>query len=149
MLEVAVAVKIDLEGVDPGCLAVTQQVSGDLRGSAVPDGGAVPVIVLNSTRKLIRVGIGSRPAVSHARRKASRRSASWATGNGVGCHTAAKRAARRSAASLAPPIQIGGCGCCTGLGLTCMLENEKNLPAKETLPGAQQACQRRRYSLVR
>src|SRR5215467_6736399 len=38
MLEVAVAVKIDLEGVDPGCLAVTQQVTGDLRGSAVPDG---------------------------------------------------------------------------------------------------------------
>jgi hypothetical protein len=30
-----------------------------------------------------------------------------------------------------------------------MSENEKNLPANETLPGAQQACQTRRYSLVR
>src|SRR5215471_1038448 len=145
MLEVAVAVKIDLEGVDPGCLAVTQQVSGDLRGSAVPAGGAVPVIVLNSTRKLIRVGIGSRPAVSHARRNAARRSTSWATGSGVGCHTAAKRAARRSAASLAPPIQIGGCGCWMGFGFTCMSANETNLPENDTLPGAQHACQRRRY----
>ena len=38
---------------------------------------------------------------------------------------------------------------CTGFGLTCISENEKNLPSNETLPGAQQACQRRRYSLVR
>src|SRR5437763_16751578 len=28
-------------------------------------------------------------------------------------------------------------------------ERKANLPANETLPGAQQACQRRRYSLVR
>jgi hypothetical protein len=72
-----------------------------------------------------------------------------ATGNGVGCHTAANRAARRIAASLAPPIQIGGCGCCSGLGLTCISANETNLPANDTLPGAQHARQRRRYSLVR
>jgi hypothetical protein len=70
-------------------------------------------------------------------------------GRGVGCHTAAKRAARRGAASLAPPIQIGGCGCCTGFGFTCMSAKLANLPANETLPGPQHACQRRRYSFVR
>src|ERR1700722_9471485 len=68
-------------------------------------------------------------------------------GIGVGCHTAANRAARRSAASLVPPIQIGGGR--TGLGLTCMSVNETNRPANDTFPGVQQACQRRRYSLGR
>src|SRR6516225_11763333 len=106
-------------------------------------------MVLNSTRKLMRVGIGARSIWSHARRNAVWRSTSAAIGSGVGCHSAAKRAARRSAASLVPPIQIGGCGCCTGFGLTCISENEKYLPANETLPGAQQACHRRKYSLVR
>ena len=46
-------------------------------------------MVLNSTRKLMRVGIGSRPACSHALRNAAFRSTRSATDNGVGCHTAA------------------------------------------------------------
>src|SRR5271166_6653325 len=106
-------------------------------------------MVLNSTRKLIRVGIGARPIASQALRNAACRSTSWATGSGVGCHTAANLAARRSAASLVPPIQIEGWGCCTGLGLTNMSVNEKNLPENDTVPGAQHASQRRKYSFVR
>jgi hypothetical protein len=92
--------------------------------------------LLNSTRKRIRVGIGSRMIASHANRSAARRSTNWVTGIGVGCHTAANCAARRSAASLAPLIQIGGCGCWSGLGLTCISAKETNLPSNDTLPGA-------------
>jgi hypothetical protein len=47
----------------------------------LPVGGAFPVMVLNSTRKLIRVGIGSRPSASHAWRNAARRSTSCASGS--------------------------------------------------------------------
>ena len=104
-------------------------------GRAAPPGARFPAIALNSTRKLIRVAGGScRPIRSQAARSDARRSIRSASGVGVGCQTAANRAARRSAASLKPPIQTGGCGCCSGLGLTYMSENAKNLPVHETAP---------------
>ena len=66
------------------------------------------MIELSSTLKLMRVGSGVRPIATPASRSLVWASIIWAIGNGVGCHTAANPAARRSAALLVPPIQIGG-----------------------------------------
>src|SRR5215510_6077139 len=42
----------------------------------------------------------------------------------------ANRAARLSCALPSPPIQIGGCGFCTGLGANAMLSKDTYLPSK-------------------
>ena len=75
---------------------------------------------------------GSRPAAfasSSMRRLASCRE----FGEPQACHTSAYRATSGNVRrGPLPPIQIGGCGCCTGAGRSCAFSNDTTLPSYDT-----------------
>ena len=107
-------------------------------------------MLLIFTRKLMRTrGGSSLPISADTSLRYCQLLTRVGNGVGVGCHTWANRAARRSDAWLDPPTQIGGCGCCIGLGLVCRPSKEKNRPWNDTGSGSQHAFHSRRYSLVR
>ena len=73
---------------------------------------------------------GSGPAVFAISRSRGRpESRSQSTRIRIGCQASPCRTARRSAASLAPPTQIGGCGRCSGCGAVRTFRNDTKRPS--------------------
>src|SRR5512134_1877034 len=64
----------------------------------------------------------------------------------MGYQVSARRPARRSATGLSPPIQIGGCGFCTGLGANATFEKRQYLPVKVGLSLVHSSLKARMYS---
>jgi len=65
------------------------------------------------------------------------------------CHPSPSRAARRMAAGLSPPTQIGTCGFCTGLGANPQSSIWKYAPAKRGCSSVHRTFMSRRYSSMR
>ena len=66
----------------------------------------------------------------------------------MGNQTSAWRAARLSAGPLSPPVQIGGCGRCTGFGSKTMPSKAANSPAMAGFSSVQSVLNASRYSPV-
>jgi hypothetical protein len=76
LTKIAIAMEVDLKGIHARLPPVAQQIGGNSAavprpvGRSAPAGAALPVIALNSTRKLMRVSGGRwRPIRSQASRR--------------------------------------------------------------------------------